>query len=1004
MADDGDSGIFKKGAESIKETGRALSDLADTSQRYSQTIVPIEANLGKFGTRALRTAEEVKTLNDRLKEGAKSLAKYADESFGAKAMLGQFQGIATGAIGKVKELTSVTNVYNRLVKELREGQNLQTKSMQANTAATDKASKGLTKTLGIIRGQYDLAGKMVKKYKVSQEEALAIQGAVRQTFHSNIMAYKDSGKAMEAMTEDVLVLSKVMGTDAPKMIEYMNSRMRASNLTMKEAQDETIRVAKAYDTYKIALDKLPAAFQKANVSQQDFMRTMGQANEAFKMGHFNAAKFAQVLVPLSLAGKQAGMSVHAVNAMNSAFVTLMKTMGGGQLKTVFGVRSAQDIRGRLEEYIAKSTGDTKKSLEFIKKELKGGMPEIHALQGIKQAMMGDPRMMADLMRRFQKVDKGVRTQWISDIPGMEDNMLGAMTLKNAFEPGSSVMKAWETTAEMSVEQVKAEQEAAAGRKKLEDLTAKGQSAVDKTFKRVSDVAELIDRLTLWLKANPWAALVALGAGVVTMGAKAVIQTLLLRRIALNTARMGKGIPGVGGGGPELPTSRTRPSTTGKWTTTAAEATTAATTAAAAKTGGWGPVPGRAPAPTPAAGGRFARMGGRLNSSGMLKGAVGIGAIVSVLDGIQTGLSTKGNAAAKLEAGAQRAGEGMLDTVTAGLYSAIGPKVTGLIIKHSSDEFKRKLGGDKSFARVVAESSTGEALFGGSRTKEQAKILKQMDEQRRNRRAALSHEEVAIYKQLLERKKIGEKLTDYQKKILEVNKRDYELRNKSVEIAKAEAKESQYKGVVAGMGEVDVEKLKKIKDGEKRARLFARTVIGGKHGGTLAGMVGGKEALEGLMSGKGGTAAQRLLVQKRMAEAGVTPEQVKRVAPSEFKAAYIRSVAEGRGTESMGVKKEEVAAYEAMKKERTKKGLTQDTWVASAAVAAGKRTGTGEGFRIKIEGDGKEAIAQEGKLNSTTSTIKYALPGSVLEIGIDNIVKGINQFTTNNPPPTNTSKV
>lgn len=380
---------------------------------------------------------------------------------------------------------------------------------------------------------------------------------------------------------------------------------------------------------------------------------------------------------------------------------------------------------------------------------------------------------------------------------------------------------------------------------------------------------------------------------------------------------------------------------------------------------------------------------------MLKGAVVAGAVLSVLDGIQTGLKTKGNAAAKLEAGAQRAGEGMLDTVTAGLYSAIGPKVTGLIIKHSSDEFKRKLGGDKSFARVVAESSTGEALFGGSRTKEQAKILKQMDEQRRNRRAALSHEEVAIYKQLLERKKIGEKLTDYQKKILETHKRDFELREKSLKNYEKTATSKQV--VDAARWTESQGDVEGITDPEKRNKVAIRGML--RSSEELRTEKGTAE-LKAMLSGKKGDWQQQASLNLQLRKMGVTREGMLKHLPQEAQGARIASGMVGVG----GTTKEQVSAYEAMMDRRAKAGLTEDGFAAGSAIAAGQRKGMGNDLNIKIKGDGEEAVAQEGKLNSTTSTIKYALPGSVLEIGIDNIVKGINNFTTNNPPPTNTSKV
>ena len=348
MADDGDAGIFGKSADSIKKANKAISETADVNQRLSQTIVPNIGHLGNFADRAKRAAGEAETLNDKLKEGAKAFLKYADETVGSKAALRQFTDMAGSAIGTVKELTSVTNVYNRYVKMLRRGQDLQTKSMQANTAATDKASKGLSKTLEVVQSQYDNAGKMAKKYSMAGDDVIKIQEATLKVFHTNIMAYKDSGKAMSSLTDDVIVLSGAMGTDAPKMIEYLNSRMRASNMTMKEAQNETMKVAKAYDTYKIALTKIPGALQKAVVSQLDFNKTMDQANEAFKMGNLNAGAFAEALVPLQLAGQKAGLNVNAINSLTSGFISMMKTMGGAKLEILFGLQSSMDILGNLD--------------------------------------------------------------------------------------------------------------------------------------------------------------------------------------------------------------------------------------------------------------------------------------------------------------------------------------------------------------------------------------------------------------------------------------------------------------------------------------------------------------------------------------------------------------------------------------------------------------------------------------------------------------------------------
>jgi len=607
---EGMSASLDEATKASKEMGRALSESAANIQRYSQTIVPAADKTQNFGRRAKRAAEEAQTLNDKLKESWQQLKKYTDETFGATHATNTMKQAATGAVVEFKKLTNVTAQYNRHLKVLREGQELYTRSLLYHTGMQEKASKGLQKSVNLVWQQYKITNELMDEFYISSDEGMKIQEAARKQFITQIQAYKDSRGVLKDLSRDALLLTRRLGMDLPKFMAYTDERMRRTNRTLKEAQNETMLVAKAYDTYLKELRKTPGELEKANLKAQDWMATMQEASEAMKFGALNTGAFAAALVPLQKIGREAGLNVEEIKSMNSGVVKLLTTLQSTQLKNIFGVQSAHDIMNRIDEFAAAGDERVKRRLKFVSEGIKKGtLNEIQAMREVLQAAKGDPRLMAMVLKRFSDLPTQLRNEIIQGNAELQKNPIAARILAEQLGPGSGFMNKME---EFAGDDKAANEAANKYREEQAELAKKALTPTEKTFLFTAKIAKWTDQIINWLKENIYITLAAAGASLIALARARWKEYSALIRIERAIYSSG----GIGGRGGGLPGGAGRGARRGTYASRRA-----ATAASAARSGM--PLTPAGAAATPG-GGRFGRYGGMaVRGGGMAMGAAGM---------------------------------------------------------------------------------------------------------------------------------------------------------------------------------------------------------------------------------------------------------------------------------------------------------------------------------------------------------------------------------------------
>lgn len=826
----------------------------DATKSYTKSV---EANLSvmdKWANRHRQMQEEAKDLSKIWQEQKDELRKWTQSMYGAEASVQKMTGSLKNAHNWLNKNIGLMATYNRLLGELRQGQDLFAKSGHASVVAQATASKEMQKSINLVRESKKAAHDMAAEYGLAQKDMAKITEGVNKTFHTQIRQSVDYKGHLRDLSKDILLVSKRFGVDGAEAIKYMQSRMQASSMTMREAQTETMLVAKATEEYMEELRKIPGAFDRAYASQQVFYQGMAKANEAFRLGNLDAAGYAQQLKFIMLRAEELGLTTNQVTNASQGLAKVMKGLQDENLGSIFslkGVQNVADLRAKIEEL-----GDetAKKKLEVALK-LSEGMAAPDQYKLIIEQLAGTRTLTSLTLKHLRELgdNKSVIKALVEQY-GVS-NTTAALIVQNLEGLQQSLDKKKE-----------GEGEANAFRSALDSSVKEFGKADSPQYRLVLEIQKGVDALTNWLKYEGFAA-IGLIVTQTALQYKALKKSYNLQKRGgrLETSQLKylvkihRAIRAGGGGGGGVGGGR----------------------------GSRGSRRGRR-----VKGAKIRRGGrGRAGAALDIAGAAGIGlpgAAGAALDLAGTaasfapaGMLAKGGALAK-GALAKGAAVGGIALKTAGVAAAayVGYKFGQYLDK----EFDLSNKASKGLFKAVAWAK-------GGKTEEAVKEIEgalPLSQRMSKDMLKKYQDSLSLLKKFNQMQiplnESQRKLRDEARAYVAQYKQGWRAHIKNVKEAGKTYKKEQLEDVAGGLSSADFEKAKKLKDPKARARMLMERLVGSSRRiYTQASGAGAlQKVLTGDYSGLGvmGT-ARAMSLREKLQQAGISPEMALQVGKEEL---------------------------------------------------------------------------------------------------------------------------
>jgi len=1032
MADDGktlfgDLGKLEKAAKSAEKATddftTAQTEAYKETRQLSNAMAPAIENYQNFDRASKEATKSVHSLSDALKEQKEKFREFAQQNLTVNKMISDAGQATRNFAGDLLKLIGVGAQYNRLLKELRAGQELHSKAMLTTSASIGKASANLQKYVDTVNSANRYQATLIRQLHISKEEAEAAQKAVLSNFATQIGAYKDMQGTTKGLMKDTVVLAKVFGTDTATAADFMRNRLESSNKTLKETQKETFLVAGALDTYTQKLkDMGERALKTGNIMKEDFLKIIRQANDTFETGALDVGAYAKALVPLLTRMKAAGFTTKEMRVTSQGMAKMMEDLSSGKLKSLFSVQAAQEIVANMSRFSESTQVRLRSAMKSIQ-GMKIGMESPQALSMLLDAAKGDSKLMQMVLQKMQEgVGKGaVSLEMVAEYTG-GNRFLASKMLESVGKGGEF----YESINESSEKTGDAAKESTNWQKKLTDMVSKGQKPTDLKYKIALKTYETIESIKNWLKYTLKGLLVGILAAVGRMALSrggGIMDLLgggrrgrgragrlrgLFRRIR-GRGRLPKGYTATAGvssrGVRTLQISKAAPMTKGA---RAASMLGKAGRGAGMALRGAGAVVGKVALPLavaaaiPYAIGEFKKIKGITDVKGI---SSAVGKTAAEVSGVNLAGELTG---ALAERGL---GEGEKRTLgkTKGMERFQTMVAEGMVTKGLMGNIKAGIsgkGGIKGFAAGAASAamlpaayigstlaSGAMSLLGYKRSKKQEKILAEIQRTRVTRRSQLTKREINAYRdyvRIIEKSKKWPSLMTEQdkarladaKKFTKKYKRQVDLYTEGVRKSIAGTQAGQYSDVMQEMKGMDMSQYAKIKDPKERTKAIMDELI--RRSTRLYKYRGGKTVLQRLLSGKGDPKGgilgktQGTIFAAQMKAAGIDIAEARKLTPElvdKWQLAIRQSGAHGAGVGG-ALKGAEAAKWEAVRQERLKKGLGIGHGEVAAAYLQKEKEKQAAAAAPNITVAGGDqpvgGMAQRGKYDANTGTMTYQL--------------------------------
>jgi hypothetical protein len=366
---------------------------------------------------------QMKTFREFLEGETEALKKRAEALGSGRRYVSDMTAAMGGMIDKLKEVTSLSAIYDRALGQLKTGTEAYTGSMQAHAGAVGEAREQSTKFVQGMQAAEAQSHVLAAQFNMDQGQIAAAGQQATKMFATQLAAMGDVEGGIKSMQKEAVIMSRYFGTDMSAVMQSWQDRMEHSNLTLEEAKNETALLSKVSDQFAVSLGRMgDKMLQTAQMGKKDFLELFKAINQEFKVGIPNAVAMTAVLSKLTLAAAQGGATKSEQEIMRSAqlkFIKEVSTTEGswgvmahkaaGTLWEKFQLAPGQfseKTRERLEKQRgaiegARATGDTLGANKMIAELTSGSFEMIkESLQHMREATQGNVTNMTHMIREI----------------------------------------------------------------------------------------------------------------------------------------------------------------------------------------------------------------------------------------------------------------------------------------------------------------------------------------------------------------------------------------------------------------------------------------------------------------------------------------------------------------------------------------------------------------------------------------------------------------------------
>ena len=496
MADD----TTKKTTEGTEELADATKKQADALKQVTQSARPATRALNSWNMETDAAIGNQERLADIIRQETEAIKAQVREMGSLNMQIRDVSGSVQGFMGNLKRQMTVSHQYNRLLKQMREGQKDYTASIQLSSSELGKASAQGQKHIDALNDAYIEARMRAAEYGIEAQELEAHTRELHGAFGSQLQAMGDVGAGLNRLQKSTFAFSRFMGVDYSEAVRHIDDRLMHSTKTLEEVRKETLMVAKSADTYSNNLKKLgKRALQTGNITKQGFLKIIQEIGAEFKGGKFAAEEFAKSTELFLVAGKKHGLTPAEAKQMASGFGKVISQMG--QAQSIFGINTAQMFGSMLSDIGKIQDENLRKRLGYYaKRQEEQGALNILDLRGIAAAVRGSKEGTAMLLQTIEKFNLPENTlrAVVGEVMGPEQQHLTDLMVEQ-MRSGELRKKFEAESLQKTAEGKKvAEQQAKVWEKDLYTMVKEGATATDQRYKLIRSIEEFKGKMMEWL--------------------------------------------------------------------------------------------------------------------------------------------------------------------------------------------------------------------------------------------------------------------------------------------------------------------------------------------------------------------------------------------------------------------------------------------------------------------------------------------------------------------------
>lgn len=510
----------KKFANALEQLSRMQERVNDSVRRSADPMTKFESNFGRLNRRVGESEKQFESLNDVLLKQIKDIKEAAMQVGSLQSQFADVGGAVVGFINKLKTTISVSNVYNRMMTEMREGQKAFSSSVYATTDAMGQAQAQSQRFVDSVHDAYADARDVAAQYGVEVDKVRKISDGLMSRFKGQLAAQSDMSGSLRSLTRQTFLFARYMGVDSAEATALLEERMQSSNKTLGEAKREMIGIARQADILARGIKTLGDRFMKTGrVSRREFLGIIKGMQGAFKTGVLDAEAYSAAVTKSILSAAKSGMTATEQATVATGFGQLMA--GLQKANNLFGMNLAKAVdgmEGRLDQIANKQTRERVKAvLERTK-----GQADIIRWRELIGAVRGDAQMGAMILDQLKEQtggDYGLLTTLVQNTSGLEAYQSG--TLAQLIQQGK-LQDAMRKVAPTTKEGKKAhEEQLDVFKTKFEELMEKGHTPAKLQYQTAKKAYELQQKLYKIFENHPLM-MMAITAGIQLIAARLLL--------------------------------------------------------------------------------------------------------------------------------------------------------------------------------------------------------------------------------------------------------------------------------------------------------------------------------------------------------------------------------------------------------------------------------------------------------------------------------------------------